>query len=144
MGKIRVIKKTEQEELPKQDIKEIKTKISGNIDEGCIYILSTYNNTVITLTDLKGNVLSWNSAGRMGFSGTKKSTPFVASKVTEAICQIVKKMKIEKIHIFVKGIGSGRESAIRSLAVQGLNIISIKDITPIPHNGCRPRKPRRV
>ena len=111
---------------------------------GNIYIASSYNNTLMTLTDTKGNVLTWVSAGSIGFKGTKKATAFAASKVAEAICLAARKLKIEKITVFIKGIGSGRESAIRSLASHGLEIISIKDITPIPHNGCRPRKARRA
>jgi len=114
------------------------------IREGRIYISSTYNNTIITLTDLSGNVLGWTSAGSIGFKGTKKATPFAASKVSEAMGQIAQKLGIEKVEVFVKGIGSGRESAIRSLAARGLDIVSIKDVTPVPHNGCRPAKVRRV
>ena len=125
--------------------KEVKAEVpSVKIKEGKIYIASSYNNTIITLTDLRGNVLAWTSAGAIGFKGTKKATPFAASKVAEAISQTIKKMGIEKIAVFVKGIGSGRESAIRSLAARGLDITSITDITPVPHNGCRPPKVRRV
>ena len=96
------------------------------------------------MTDPKGNVLGWTSAGNIGFKGAKKATPFAASKVAEAIVQIAEKIGIEKIEIFVKGIGSGRDSAIRSLAARGLEIVSIKDMTPVPHNGCRKPKVRRV
>ena len=99
---------------------------------------------MITLTDPQGNVLGWTSAGAIGFKGTKKATPFAASKVAENISQTAKKNGIERIEILVRGIGSGRESAIRSLAARGFDIISIKDITPVPHNGCRPPKVRRV
>lgn len=88
--------------------------------------------------------MAWKSAGSIGFKGTKKATSFAASRVAEAIANVSKKLGIEKIHIFVKGIGSGRESAVRSLAAHGLDIVSIKDVTPIPHNGCRPKKVRRV
>jgi len=112
--------------------------------EARIYISSTYNNTIITLTDLKGNVLAWVSAGNVGFKGNKKATPFAASKVAEAICQVAEKLGVEKVEILVKGIGSGRESAIRSLAAKGLEIVALRDITPVPHNGCRPPKARRV
>jgi small subunit ribosomal protein S11 len=89
-------------------------------------------------------VLCWRSAGSIGFKGTKKGTPFAASKVAEAVAEVLKKMNIERAQVFVKGIGSGRDSAVRSLAARGIDIVSIKDITPIPHNGCRPRKVRRV
>lgn len=150
MGKKRIIQKSEEELLKEREKvdagvkKEVKVKTTTRIKEGAIYISSSYNNTIITLTDYKGNVLTWTSAGSIGFKGTKKSTPFAASKVAESICLTAKKLKIEKISVFIKGIGSGRESAIRSLATHGLDIVSIKDITPVPHNGCRPPKVRRV
>lgn len=150
MGKKRIVTKTEEELLKERDKveakvkKEIKVEVSHKIKEGKIYISSTYNNTIITLTDLQGNVLSWVSAGNIGFKGTKKATPFAASKVAEAMIQVAKKLGIERISILIKGIGSGRESALRSLATRGLEIVSIKDITPIPHNGCRHPKVRRV
>ncbi len=151
MGKKHVVKKTEEEILKEREKveeafkKETKVKVSvGRIKDAKIYISSSYNNTLITLTDLGGNVLVWKSAGSVGFKGTKKATSFAASRVAEAIANVCKKLGIEKIHIFVKGIGSGRESAVRSLAGRGLDIVSIKDVTPIPHNGCRPKKVRRV
>ena len=150
MGKKRVVKKTETELLKEREKieetlkKEPKIKAKKRIEEGRIYISSSYNNTLITLTDLEGNVLTWSSAGRIGFKGTKKGTPFAATKVAEVIAEAAKKAGIEKFNVLVKGIGAGRDSALRSLATRGLNIISIKDITPIPHNGCRPPKVRRV
>ena len=150
MGKKRIVQKTEEELLKEREKvdskmrKEIKVSSFSRIKEGNIYISSSYNNTLMTLTDIQGNVLTWVSAGSIGFKGTKKATAFAASKVAESICSATKKLKIEKIKVFVKGVGSGRESAVRSLASHGLEIISIKDITPIPHNGCRPRKARRV
>lgn len=149
MGKKRIIQQTEEELLKEREKVEAKVKKEvketlKKIKEGKIFISSTYNNTIITLTDLQGNVLSWTSAGAVGFKGAKKATPFAASKVAEAISQIAKKFGIEKVAVFVKGIGSGRESAIRSLVARGLDIISIKDVTPVPHNGCRPVKARRV
>lgn len=149
MGKKRIIQQTDTELLKEKDKVEAKVKkevggSSKGVKEGRVYISSSYNNTIITLTDIKGNVLGWTSAGNIGFKGSKKSTPFAASKVAEAVSQIAKKIGIEKISVMVKGIGSGRDSAIRSLAARGLDIISIKDITPIPHNGCRPPKVRRV
>lgn len=149
MGKKRIIQKTEKELLEERDKietavkKEVKIKSSRG-REGKVYVASSYNNTIITLTDIEGNVLSWASAGNIGFKGTKKATPFAASKVAETLVQRAKKIGIEKIQIMVKGIGSGRDSAIRSLAAKGLEVLSIEDVTPIPHNGCRPRKPRRV
>lgn len=151
MGKKRVIQQTEEELLRERESIDEGVKRGGNapqaasrVQGGRIYISSSYNNTIITLTDSQGNVLSWVSAGSIGFKGTKKATPFAASKVAETICLTAKKAKVENIEVFVKGIGSGRESAIRSLAGHGLNIITIKDITPIPHNGCKPPKARRV
>jgi len=149
MGKKRIIQQTEEELLKEKEKieakvrKEVKTAPT-RIKEGRIYISSTYNNTIITMTDLSGNVLGWTSAGSIGFKGTKKATPFAASKVSEAMSQIAQKLGIEKVEVFVKGIGSGRESAIRSLAARGLEIVLIKDVTPVPHNGCRPPKVRRV
>lgn len=128
--------------MPKE--KEIKTLSPRKVQEGKIYIFSSYNNTIITLTDVQGNVLSWVSSGSIGFKGTKKATPFAASKVAEHLSDLCRKLGVEKVHVFVKGVGSGRESSIRSLAARGLDIVSIKDITPIPHNGCRPPKARRV
>ena len=112
--------------------------------EGAFYIYSSYNNTIITLADQFGNVLDSRSAGRLGFRGSKKSTPFAASKVSEALGQLAEKMGIKRVKISVRGVGSGRESAIRSIANQGFEILSIKDTTPIPHNGCRQRRPRRL
>lgn len=150
MGKKRIIQQTEKELLKEREKidealrKEVKVRLKERISEGRLYIAVSYNNTLITLTDLEGKVLAWSSAGNIGFKGTKKATPFAASKVAEDISQKAKKLGIEKVEILVKGIGSGRESAIRSLATRGLEIESVKDITPIPHNGCRPPKVRRV
>ena len=98
----------------------------------------------MTLTDAKGNVLAWRSAGNIGFKGTKKGTSFAASRVAQALSTVAEKMKIKEIDVFLKGIGGGRDTALRTLVSQGLEVQSIKDITPVPHNGCRPRKARRV
>jgi len=152
MGKKHVIQKTEKELIQENEKMEARAQkeapqtapLSGQIKEGRVYIASSYNNTVLTLTDAKGNVLAWSSAGSIGFKGTKKSTPFAASKIAEGLTQTIKKIGIQKISVFVKGVGSGRESAIRSLAGRGFEITSIADVTPIPHNGCRPPKARRV
>ena len=150
MGKKRIIKKTKEELLAEREKvekalrKEVKLKSPQKIKEGKLYIASTYNNTMITLTDLEGNVITQISAGSIGFKGTKKATPFAASKVAEAVYERLRKLGILKVQILVKGVGSGRDSAIRSLAARDLDIISVKDITPIPHNGCRPKKPRKV
>jgi len=157
MGKKHVIETNqeeaikEQEKINKTAEKEVKVKeghpagIGGPLGSGKIYISSSYNNTIITLTNSKGQVLAWKSAGSVGFKGTKKSTSFAASKVAETIANICKKLGVvDKIEVLIKGIGAGRESAVRTLITQGLNVVSIKDITPLPHNGCRPRKVRRV
>ncbi len=150
MGKKKIIVQNQEElikEREKVDAKlqkEVKIEPRQKITEGQVYIFSSYNNTIINIADPRGNVLSWASAGAIGFKGAKKSTPFAASKVAETLADRIKKIGIERVKVFVKGIGSGRESAIRSLAARGIEIDSIKDITPIPHNGCRPRKPRRV
>ena len=150
MGKKRIIKKTEEELLKETERveagmkKEIKVSAAPRTKEGRIYISSSYNNTLITLTNPQGGVLAWASAGSIGFKGTKKATPFAASKVAEAITIAARKLKIEKVAVFVKGIGSGRESATRSLAGHGLEITAITDVTPVPHNGCRLPKARRV
>ena len=150
MGKKRVVTKTKEELLKEREKieaavkKDVKVKAPQQIKEGRLYIYSSYNNTILTLADVEGNVLYWTSAGRIGFKGTKKGTPFAASKVANAMSQVIDKLKIKKVKIFIKGIGSGRDSAIRSLAARGLDIASIKDVTPVPHNGCRPKKPRRV
>jgi small subunit ribosomal protein S11 len=152
MGKKRVIQKTEKElieetERVEQKLKAKKEAESTNVSapkRGRIYISSTYNNTIITLTDEAGNVLCWRSAGNIGFKGTKKGTAFAASKVAQAIVILCKEMKIGEVSIFIKGIGGGRDAALKTFVSQGLEISSIRDITPIPHNGCRPPKPRRV
>jgi small subunit ribosomal protein S11 len=149
MGKKRIAQKTKEELMAEREKlnqvlkKDVKTK-SGKTNEGSVYISSSYNNTVITLTDTGGNVLAWASAGNIGFKGTKKATPFAASKVAEVLAQKAQKIGVERVSIFVKGIGGGRDSAIRSLASRGMDIILIKDVTPIPHNGCRPAGARRV
>jgi len=115
-----------------------------HVQEGKVYVNATYNNTVVTVTDTTGNVLAWASAGSLGFSGPKKATPFASSKVIAAITEKIQASGPKDISVIVKGIGSGRDSAIRSLINNGFNILSIKDATPIPHNGPRPAKIRRV
>lgn len=112
--------------------------------EGVAHIKATFNNTIITLTDLHGNVISWASSGTVGFKGSRKSTPFAAQQAAEKASKEAIDLGLQQVNIRVKGPGSGRESAIRSLAVAGLEILTIKDVTPIPHNGCRPPKRRRV
>ncbi len=127
----------------KKKKKGIKRK--GRVDEGIAYIHSTFNNTIITITNLKGEVLCWSSAGVVGFKGTKKGTPFAAQKAAEDVSRKAKEgFQMERVRVVVKGPGSGRETAIRTLQASGLRVISIKEATPIPHNGCRPPKKRKV
>ncbi len=121
-----------------------KRKEKKSVYEGNVYIQATFNNTIVTITDLKGNALSWASSGGLGFNGAKKSTPFAAQTVAETAVQKALTYGLREVHVFVKGPGVGRESAVRSLGALGLKVRSISDVTPIPHNGCRPRKTRRI
>lgn len=114
------------------------------LDKAVLHIESTFNNTRVTLTDATGGTLMWSSSGAMGFAGTRKGTPFAAAKVGEMIGEKALTMGLKEVEVFVKGIGSGRESALRSFAGKGIQVNAIHDVTPIPHNGPRPRKPRRV
>ena len=120
--------------------KSRKRKVKKNIPEGKAYIHSTFNNTIVTLCDNDGNAISWASAGTLGFKGSKKSTPFAAGMSAEAAGKAAYDSGMRKVEVFVRGLGSGRETAIRSLQTAGLEITSITDVTPIPHNGCRPPK----
>ena len=124
--------------------KIIKAKGSKNITTGVANILATFNNTQVTITDMQGNVLGWSSAGRVGFKGSRKSTAFAAQQVAQDAARQAMSHGMKEVEIKVRGPGSGRESAIRALQAIGLEISSIKDVTPVPHNGCRPRKKRRV
>jgi small subunit ribosomal protein S11 len=121
-----------------------KKKTRKVVKEGMAYIKSTFNNTLVTFTDTQGNVIVSAPAGSAGFKGSRKSTPYAAQMAATAACEKAKTMGLEKVDVFVKGIGSGRESAVRAISASGIYVNSIKDVTPIPHNGCRPRKPRRV
>ncbi|HNZ77404.1 MAG TPA: 30S ribosomal protein S11 [Bacilli bacterium] len=120
-----------------------KRKVKKNIPNGVAHIHSTFNNTIVTITDTVGNAIAWSSAGALGFKGSKKSTPFAASQASEACAKAALDSGMIKVEVSVKGPGPGREAAIRSLQVAGLEITSIKDVTPIPHNGCRPPKQPR-
>ena len=150
MGKKHVVVKSKEELLKERDKvessinKAVNLNLSTRLKEGCIYLSCSYNNLIMTLTNPNGDALFWTSAGKLGFKGAKKGTSFAASKVAEAMAFAIEKAKIKKLKIFVKGIGAGRVSALRSLAAKGLNIISVKDTTSIPHNGCRPKKARRL
>ena len=121
-----------------------RRKERKNIEHGSAHIRSTFNNSIITLTDTQGNALSWSSAGALGFKGSRKSTPYAAQMAAEAAAKSAMEHGLKVVEVYVKGPGAGREAAIRSLQAAGLEITLIKDITPIPHNGCRPPKRRRV
>ena len=121
-----------------------KRKEKKSVFEGNIYIQATFNNTIVTITDLRGNAIAWASSGGLGFRGAKKSTPFAAQSVAETAVQRAASYGLREVHVFVKGPGMGCENAIRVLGTLGLKVKSISDITPIPHNGCRPRKTRRM
>ena len=121
-----------------------KRRVKKNIETGIAHIQSTFNNTIIMITDVHGNALAWSSAGSLGFNGSKKSTPFAAQMASEAAAKAAQEQGLKTVSVTVKGPGSGRESAIRALAAAGLNVTSISDVTPVPHNGARPPKRRRV
>jgi len=150
MGKKHVTEQNQEEAIKESEKieqamkNEVKVKTSKRVLDGRIYVSSSYNNTIVTLTDNKGNVLVSKSAGAVGFSGTKKSTSFAASRVAESVINVVKKLGMEKVEVYIKGIGAGRESALRTVVAQGINVVSIKDVTPIPHNGVKPKKVRRI
>ena len=123
---------------------KVKKKTKKTVYEGKVYIQATFNNTIVTITDLKGNAVSWASAGGLGFRGAKKSTPYAAQTTAETAAKKAMDYGLREVHVLVKGPGFGRECAIRSLGALGLVVNSIRDVTPIPHNCCRPRKSRRV
>ena len=122
----------------------VKRRERKNIEKGQAHIVSSFNNTMVTLSDLNGNVISWASAGQLGFRGSRKSTPFAAQQAAEEAAKRAMEHGLKVVEVYVKGPGSGREAAIRSLQATGLEVSLIKDVTPIPHNGCRPPKRRRV
>lgn len=153
-----VVEKTEQEtlvvadadaaekteEISAAEIKRKKKKIKRQVSKGQAHIKCTYNNTMVMISDMTGGILAWSSSGLLGFKGAKKATPYAATQVVQDVTEKVKKYGVKELEVFVRGVGSGRESSIRSLANRGFELVSIKDVTPIPHNGCRPKKPRRV
>lgn len=145
MGKKRIIKKSTESSVVLEKTGGVSSGSSKKrLTKGIAHIQATYNNTIVSITDTQGNVIATASAGTTGFSGTRKSTPFAASKIADAAFEKAKKLGLEQIGIMVKGVGTGRESAIRALVNKGLEVLFIKDITPLPHNGPRPPKPRRV
>ena len=121
-----------------------KRRVKKNIESGIAHIRSTFNNTIVTITDMQGNALSWSSAGALGFRGSRKSTPFAAQMAAETAAKSSMEHGLKNIEVTVKGPGSGREAAVRALQAAGLEVTAIKDVTPVPHNGCRPPKRRRV
>jgi len=153
--KVEIDKKTEEKEVESSQQDDSKTvvvkgkkkkKIAPFLrgGRGQVHIKATYNNTIVTVTDLNGSVLIWSSAGKCGFKGPKKSTPYAAGVIVKSVVDKVKELGIKELDAFVKGVGIGREAAIRAFDTHGLKIVSIKDVTPVPHGGCRPKKKRRV
>ncbi|HXU32502.1 MAG TPA: 30S ribosomal protein S11 [Thermoanaerobaculia bacterium] len=129
---------------PKKDRKAGKKKERRNVPHGVVHIQATFNNTIVSISDPEGHVLSWSSAGRIGFKGSRKGTPFAAQVAAQSAGNSAKDSGVRTVDVLVKGPGAGRESAVRALQASGIEVKSIKDVTPIPHNGCRPRKRRRV
>ncbi|TAK04307.1 30S ribosomal protein S11 [Patescibacteria group bacterium] len=121
-----------------------KAKAVRSVPHGCAYVQATFNNTIITITDLNGNTLAWASSGGCGFRGPKKATPYAAGVIVKAVADKIKDYGMRDLSVFLKGVGSGRDSAVRALNANLFNVLSIKDLTPLPHNGCRPRRARRV
>lgn len=150
MGQKKIIKQTTEEVLKEGKSLETTVKaatsksVSKKFERGRVYINATFNNTGISVTDDKGNLIAWSTAGSLGFAGPKKATPFAASKIVSVIAEKVKKSGPHNVDVLVNGVGGGRDSSIRSLTNHGFSILSIKDVTPIPHNGPRPPKVRRV
>jgi small subunit ribosomal protein S11 len=144
MGKKRIVKKSGGEVNAEMQSKSLSRASKKKVDSGILFVQSTYNNTIVLLSDKSGNALVSSSSGSLGFNGAKKGTPFAAAKVGELIGEKAVMMGVREVDVVVKGVGSGRESAIRAIAGKGIGIASIRDVTPIPHNGPKPPKPRRV
>lgn len=125
-------------------VKTKKKRVSKNIDKGQVHIKSSFNNTLVTFSDTEGNVISWSSSGKLGFKGSKKSTPFAAQQSVEDAAKVAKEHGIRSVEVYVKGPGNGREAAIRALQTAEINVTMIRDVSPIAHNGCRPPKTRRI
>jgi len=139
------LEKNKQARAKKKLVKKKKRKVAKTVKSGKAFINATYNNTILSLADNNGDVISWASAGLAGFKGAKKATPYAAQIITKiAVQKAQEEYGLEEVKVYVSGVGTGREAAIRALNANGLNITAIKDVTPIPHNGCRPKKPRRV
>lgn len=145
MGKKRIIQKTQYDSQSQEGMREQRpVQHAEKVARGIAHVKATFNNMKITITDEKGNVIAWSSAGLLGFRGAKKSTPFAAARVAEDVVSRASKIGLRDVAVMVRGVGSGRDSAIRALANQGLTILFIRDVTPLPHNGPRPKKVRRV
>ncbi len=144
MGKKRVVKQMGSGIDNALKARSLAKGLKKKVSEGILYVESTYNNTKLTLTDVKGNVMTWSTSGSLGFKGAKKGTPFAAGKIAEVIGEKASLAGVKTVKIIVKGVGSGREAAIRSFAAFGVEITSIEDQTPVPHNGPKPKKPRRI
>ncbi len=149
MGSKKVIEKSaDTEKIIGEKVPQVSvapaTSSKRKIQDGVVNIQATFNNTIISISDTKGNVLAWASSGNLGFKGSKKATPYAATRVAEVVAERVKKFGVQDVSIYVKGVGSGRESAIRAIINQGMQPRMIKDVTPLPHNGPRAKKPRRV
>lgn len=142
MGKKRIVKKGEEGATGESKVLSKSSK--KRLESGILYVQSTYNNTKLLLSDTKGNSIMWSSAGALGFKGAKKGTPFAAAKVGESLADKAQGIGLKDVAVVVKGVGSGRESSIRAFVSRGINILNIKDVTPVPHNGPKPPKPRRV
>lgn len=143
MGKKRIVK-TEEKGDASKSVAKAKTASKKRVESGILHVQSTYNNTKVLLTDKKGNALIASSSGALGFRGAKKGTPFAAAKIGEVLADKAVELGIKEVDVIVKGVGSGRESAIRGFISKGINITNIKDETPVPHNGPKPPKPRRI
>jgi small subunit ribosomal protein S11 len=144
MGKKRIVKKNSSGVDSALKARSLAKAVKKKIVEGTLFVESSYNNTRLTLSDKTGNVLAWSSSGALGFKGAKKGTPFAASKIGELIGEKAQQIGVKEVNVIVKGVGSGRESAIRAFSAFGVEILSIVDKTPVPHNGPKPRKPRHV
>jgi len=144
MGKKRVVKKFGSGIDNALKARSLSKGLKKKVSEGILYVESTYNNTKLTLTDIKGNVMAWSTSGSLGFKGAKKGTPFAAGKIAEVLGEKGSQAGLKDVKIIVKGVGSGREAAIRSFAAYGINITSLEDRTPVPHNGPKAKKPRRI
>ena len=143
MGKKRIVKEGEKTETGDKAA-AVQVSSKKKVESGVLYVQSTFNNTALLLTDVKGNALAWSSSGSLGFKGAKKGTPFAAAKVGETLALKAQTMGMKEVSAVVRGVGSGRESSIRGFISKGIALVGVKDVTPVPHNGPRPPKPRRV